>query len=471
MTAHTGIRPPAVSGTFYPADPAVLRRTVDRDVAAASSETRGVVHPKAVIAPHAGYVYSGPVAGAAYARLAPLRGRVERVVLLGPAHRVRVRGLAVPSVDVLETPLGPVRVDSAARDAVLVLGCVQVDDAAHAPEHSLEVQLPFVQRVLGDVAVLPLVVGDARPAEVASVLDTVWGGAETLIIVSSDLSHYHDYETAVRRDRETAHAIVDGEVDAVGTGDACGAHPVRGLMLAAKRHDLDVEILDLRNSGDTAGRRDRVVGYGAFAFTERLEDEVARVVDTTALEDAGVQRLLLDTAVDAIDRHLEGDRQMHLPDGDLPEVVTRDGASFVTLERAGRLLGCTGSMVPSRPLIEDVAIHAVTSAFADPRLPAITRADWHEMCVKISVLGPLERLDVDSTEDLARAIRPGVDGLLVEGGGRRATFLPSVWEKVDGADEFLELLWRKAGLHEASWPHDMVVERYTTVEFTDTGPR
>jgi AmmeMemoRadiSam system protein B len=261
------VRPPAVAGMFYPDDARALARDVDTFVAAATYDG---ATPKAIVVPHAGYVYSGPIAGTGYAAIAPLVGVVERVLLLGPAHRVPLSGIAVPSVDAFVTPLGPVAVDTEARDVALACDGVIVDDLPHASEHSLEVHLPFLQRAFGDdVRVLPLVVGRAAAETVAAVLDALWGGPETLIVVSSDLSHYEDYASAHAHDARTAAAIVGGDVDAIGPYDACGAYPVRGLLTAAARHGLGVELLDLRNSGDTAGSRDRVVGYGAFALAPR----------------------------------------------------------------------------------------------------------------------------------------------------------------------------------------------------------
>lgn len=266
------VRPAAVAGTFYPADPQVLRREVEAALAAAAAavpQERRAPPPKAVVAPHAGYAYSGPVAASAYAAVAAggPRGRVARVVLLGPAHRAHLRAVAAPAADAFATPLGPVRVDAEARDALVASGRVVVADAAHADEHGLEVHLPFLQVVLGgDVAVLPLVVGEVGPLEVADVLERVWGGPETLVVVSTDLSHYHDHDAAVALDRETAAAVVARRPGAVGTRAACGAFPLRGLLVVARRKDLAVELLDLRTSADTAGGPDRVVGYGAFAL-------------------------------------------------------------------------------------------------------------------------------------------------------------------------------------------------------------
>jgi MEMO1 family protein len=257
-------RAPAVAGTFYPADPGILATQVDHLVATHATGPT----PKALIVPHAGYAYSGPVAGCGYATLGADRDRITRVVLLGPAHRVPVFGLATTSADEWVTPLGSVTIDDAARHAVLALPAVEVDDRAHATEHSLEVHLPFLQRTLERFSLLPLVVGQADAETVAAVLDTVWGGPETLIVVSTDLSHYHDYATASVLDRRTAEAITAGDPTTIRPVDACGAHPVRGLLVAARRHRLRTRLVDLGNSGDTAGPRDRVVGYGAFALEE-----------------------------------------------------------------------------------------------------------------------------------------------------------------------------------------------------------
>jgi hypothetical protein len=264
------IRPAAVAGTFYPGDPALLSGAVERLLAdAAATAPAGAAVPKALIVPHAGYVYSGPIAATAYARLAPAASLIRRVVLLGPAHRVPVRGLALPGTQHFATPLGTVEVDEDATAVLRRLPQVHDNPLAHAGEHSLEVQLPFLQRVLGKFTLVPLVVGDATGAMVAEVLDLVWGGAETLIVVSSDLSHYHPYREARRADRATADTILEGE-PGLDHEQACGATPVNGLLLAARRHRLTPELLDLRNSGDTAGDHGRVVGYASFAFTEGL---------------------------------------------------------------------------------------------------------------------------------------------------------------------------------------------------------
>lgn len=258
------IREPAVAGLFYPDDPVLLQEQVERLLAA---DTAVATRPKALIVPHAGYIYSGPVAASAYAQLLPLRDRIQRVVLLGPSHRVAFTGLAASSARYFSTPLGLIQVDQQAMDDILLLPQVRVLDEAHREEHSLEVQLPFLQTVLGaDFTLVPLVVGEAEAEEVAEVIDKLWGGPETLLVISSDLSHYHDYATARRLDNATSQAIEQLNPLAIDYHQACGRNPVNGLLLAARQHHLNATILDVRNSGDTAGTRDRVVGYGAYAF-------------------------------------------------------------------------------------------------------------------------------------------------------------------------------------------------------------
>ena len=259
------VRHPAVAGLFYPADPATLRRQVTEFIDAAET-TEEAQPPKAIVAPHAGYVYSGPIAGTAYAQLASRPQRIHRVVLLGPSHRVAFSGLAYSRASRFRTPLGDVPVDEAAWEAIADLEQVRQFEAPFEGEHCLEVQLPFLQTLLPDFKVVPLLVGDADAQQVAEVLTRLWGGEETLIVISSDLSHYLDYSTAKAMDAETSSAIEQLRPEAISHHRACGRNPLNGLLREARRQGLHARTLDLRNSGDTAGPRDRVVGYGAYVF-------------------------------------------------------------------------------------------------------------------------------------------------------------------------------------------------------------
>jgi len=261
-------RPAAVAGTFYPADAITLAHELRTMLSDAEAPA---LRPKALIAPHAGYIYSGPIAASAYALLSPIAHQITRVILLGPTHHVAIRGLALPGADAFDTPLGRIEIDLEAAQKIALLPQVTVSPQAHTLEHSLEVQLPFMQTLLPDFKLLPLAVGAATPDQVAEVLEILWGGPETLIVVSTDLSHFLPYPVAQQMDSATAEAILNLQWP-VSHEQACGGTPVNGLLLAANHHDLRPHLLDLRNSGDTAGDKSRVVGYGAFAFTETEHD-------------------------------------------------------------------------------------------------------------------------------------------------------------------------------------------------------
>lgn len=266
------VRQPAVAGTFYSGQRVALSNHVMSMLAATKlgvDVPNGI--PKAIIVPHAGYIYSGATAALGYAHLLSGRKTIKRVVLLGPVHRVPVRGLALPGVDAFSTPLGDVEIDQIAVAALAPLRQVVVSPAAHAQEHALEVQLPFLQSVLDDFKLVPLAVGDATPAEVAQVIEMLWGGSETLIVISSDLSHFLPYNKAQSVDHETVETILN-LVGPVTHEQACGGTPINGLLLAAKHHQLRPHLLGLCNSGDTAGDRQRVVGYASFAFMQGEND-------------------------------------------------------------------------------------------------------------------------------------------------------------------------------------------------------
>ena len=258
------VRQPAVAGTFYPDSAEILRQSVDSYLAGAR---RPDIVPKALIAPHAGYVYSGAIAASAYVLLQPLHDKIRRVVLLGPSHRVPFHGIALSSAQAFRTPLGDISLDSAGIEALQALPEVRILDAAHALEHSLEVHLPFLQTVLDDFVLVPMAVGDASPELVAKVLESIWGGDETLIVISSDLSHYYAYDEALQLDAEVTRAILDLDPEFVDPNHACGCRPLNGLLLLANQKRLQPELLDQRNSGDTAGDHSSVVGYGAYSFT------------------------------------------------------------------------------------------------------------------------------------------------------------------------------------------------------------
>ncbi len=439
-------RPAAVAGMFYPGDASTLAR----DVRALLDDVQPqALTPKALIAPHAGYIYSGPIAASAYALLKPIASRIRRVILLGPTHRVAVRGLALPGVEAFATPLGEVAVDMEAARAIAELPQVTVSPQAHALEHSLEVHLPFLQSVLPDFKLLPLAVGMASAEEVAEVLETLWGGDETLVVVSSDLSHYLPYDTARRVDGDTAQAILHLR-QGISHEQACGGTPVNGLLLAARKHHLQPHLLDLRNSGDTAGSKDKVVGYAAFAFAAPAPQDMRGP-------------LLLKLARDAIGAQL-GYLTTPAP---VAPWLQEPGAVFVTLTQNGNLRGCIGSLEAHRPLGEDVRQNAVAAAFRDPRFSPLSADEFNATRVEVSLLSAAEPMDFTDEADALAQLRPGVDGVILEYGLHRGTFLPQVWEQLPDKQQFMAQLKRKAGLPADFWADGVKLSRYTVTKWKE----
>ena len=472
-----------------------------------------------MVVPHAGHVYSGPTAGFAYAAVDPTL--VDRVVLLGPAHYVPVDGIGLSTAIAWRTPLGDVPLDADLADELRSrIDTVIPADQAHAPEHSLEVQLPFLQRVLADGwTLVPLIVGADLPGDVAAVVTLCASLPRTLVVVSTDLSHYLDYSSAIAQDARTIRSIVHRRPDSIGTSDACGRYPLRGLLTAAGAQQWSVQLLDARNSGDTAGDHDRVVGYAAFAVTSGVVEagdtrgasssaatkrgsagsEAPRPqapppggttpgapapnapapgddpVGSTGVDGDGgrispdARRTLLTLARATIQEALSTQRRPRFDAAAWPSdpVLRAHGASFVTLRSAaGDLLGCIGSLSARQELIADVAEHAFDAAFRDPRFPPMTRERARGMVIDISVLSPTRPFPCSTYDELLRRVPVGA-GVVVEAGRRRATFLPAVWEQLPEPPAFLSALWRKAGLAPGEWPSGTTIEVYDSEEFAE----
>jgi hypothetical protein len=464
-----------VAGRFYAGQPERLAAEVDAHLEAARAAlarqravedgspwlAEGLV---AVIAPHAGHVYSGPTAGFAYAVLDP--ALVRRVVLLGPAHYVPVEGIGTSSAAAWRTPLGDVPLDQGVASDLLehVDGVTPADDA-HDPEHSLEVQLPFLQRVLDPGwTLVPLLVGADLPDAVAAVIARCSALPDTLVVVSTDLSHYLDHQAAVAHDERTIGAVLARRPESIGPSDACGRYPLRGLLTAALAHHWEVELLDARNSGDTAGDWDRVVGYAAFALTATTPS------GPRAGLDAAARTALLQLARATIDGSLRAGRRVRpdLPAG--PAVLHEPGAAFVTLRtHDGALLGCIGSLAARQSLAADVVEHAYDAAFRDPRFPPMDPERARDLVIDVSVLSAPRPWPATSWADLLAHVPVG-SGVIVTAGSHRATFLPAVWQQLPDPPAFLAALWRKAGLRAGDWPSGTVVEVYDVEEFAEGSP-
>lgn len=462
------VRRAAVAGMFYPSNATELEQTLT-DLLAHPEGVTLTRPPKALIVPHAGYVYSGPIAASAYAQLASLRGRIRRVVLLGPAHYAFVRGLALPEAELFRTPLGEVPLDLKGMRHLESMPQVVRSADAHHKEHSLEVQLPFLQHVLGTFELLPLAVGAASAEEVADVLDAAWGGDETLIVISSDLSHFLPDKLARQMDQATVAEIVALNPH-IESERACGATPINGLLLAAQRHGLRAVTLDVRNSSQTAGDPDRVVGYAAFAFEASAparapnEGHGATEVRAEAF-DASRGAVLLKLARAAIAKRLN----QPVPAVPEPEWLAEPGATFVTLTIDGELRGCIGTLEPHRSLGDDVRENAVSAAFRDPRFDPLRAAELPEIRVEVSLLSAAEPIVAADEAAALAALRPHTDGVVLEYKQYRGLFLPQVWEQLPEPTKFLAHLKRKAGLPMNFWSPAVRLFRFTVSKWKEEG--
>ena len=455
----TNVRPTAVAGTFYPAEQAALAKMLEDCINGAEAYA---LAPKALIVPHAGFVYSGPIAGTAYKAVLERREEIKRVVLLGPPHRMAVRTFAIPSVDAFATPFGPVPLDRPVLDRLALRDDVEVADAPHAEEHSLEVQLPFLKAVLPDFTLVPILVGGAPRPAVEALLADLWGGSETLIVISSDLSHYHDYGRAQQLDGAVGRLIEALKPDEIADEQACGRYPMKGLLGRAAALDLRATTLDIRNSGDTAGanQRDRVVGYGAWAFEYSADAHLA----------PHDRAQLVDAARRSIGNGIQNGRAAKVRTETFSWPLRALRATFVTLELDDKLRGCIGSILPHQELIGDVVENAYKAAFQDKRFAVLTAAEAERLDISVSILSHPRPIAFRSEVEAVDALRPDIDGVILQardagGSERRGLFLPQVWKSVPEPKTFMAHLKAKAGLAPEFWNDSVRLWRYRTETF------
>lgn len=486
------VRQPAVAGTFYPADPDTLRDMIDRQLDYARTSLSHQQQPdrlpegtpKAVIVPHAGYIYSGTTAAVAYSLLARGRDEIHRAVIIGPTHRVPVRGSAFCTAGAWRTPFGVMPIDTEAECDALDAGTpgLIVNDDTHQREHAVEVQLPWIQRTLGEhVSIIPINAGDTTPQELGALIDQFWDDSGTVIIISSDLSHYHPEHVARSLDDDTIWRIATRTMPIV-PDRACGAYPVNGLIDVCIRHNLAIRPLSCSTSGDDGvlaladgnglpvrrpdmtDRDQAVVGYASFAVWEHDDDGSARhtrVQEPAENEDAGPQlppeaaSVLPRLARAALARYcgIDTDEPTAQETSQTHPWLNRDGASFVTLREQGDLRGCTGSLEATRPLGEDIACHTVDAASHDPRFRPVEPWEYPGISIEVSVLSPKRALPVSSRAQLEASLVPRRDGLVIDDGhGHRATFLPQVWDQLPHPHDFVGHLLAKAGLRaDTTW--------------------
>jgi MEMO1 family protein len=450
------VHPAQVAGLFYPEEASSLRALV-ADMRRLARPDGGVA-PKVVVAPHAGIVYSGSVAATAFGRWARRADPPQRIVIVGPAHRVAFRGLAIHPAAAWRTPLGEAPVARGLHARLAEAGAAAVDARPFAGEHSLEMHLVMLQAMLPTpFEILPILVGEAEPRQVAEALRLVWGGPETAIAVSSDLSHFLDRASAEAIDSDTARRIEVLDAASLGSQRACGFLPIMGALEIAAELDMRVSSLHLATSADVSADAKRVVGYGAFALEYAASARLPEADRT----------LLLSTAMAGLagaTKH-DGKAPPIAFDAPLSPALSSWRATFVTLTERGKLRGCIGSLAPCRRLIEDAITNAVQAGFSDPRFSQVTEAELGDLRIDVSILSHPRSIPATGEDELLAALEPDRDGLILGQGRRRALFLPSVWRHVADPQKFVRHLMAKAGLEAQRWPHGLEVRRFRVESF------
>lgn len=463
------VRPAVWAGKFYPASAAELRHTIDaliRQADRTPCKLPAQGHLKALILPHAGYVYSGPTAAHAHQVLAG--SKFDEVILMGPDHRVGFANGAVSDAAAFATPLGEVTLHADARRLCRGSDLFRPIGASDREEHCLEVVLPFLQTDLQSFQVVPIVLGPCDPRAVGEALAPLVD-ARTLVVVSADLSHYLPYDQAVARDRQTIAAVLNLEEGLLAEDNrTCGRYPVAVLLHLAKRFGWRPILLHYANSGDTAGDRDAVVGYAAVAF---YGENAMQSTPTQLTPEQG--RLLLQlarqTLMEKFGRAQAADRQAPQPAQLDDPALQRASGIFVTLKMDDNLRGCIGTLTGQAPLAREVRTYALHAAFEDPRFKPLTAPELDRVLIEVSVLTEPQPLDYTDADDLVAKLRPEVDGVILRKGYHSATFLPQVWEQLPRPDAFLTHLCLKAGLDGQAWRKSKLeVETYQVQYFEES---
>lgn len=439
---------------FYPGEPDALTALI----AGARRQARpdGSVAPKVVVAPHAGLVYSGSVAATAFAPWARRADPPRRIVIIGPAHRVAFSGLAVHPASKWRTPLGEAPVAPGAHAELAKAPGVAVDPRPFAGEHSLEMHLVMLQAMLpAPFEIVPILVGDADPHTVAEALRRVWGGPETVVAVSSDLSHFLDSRSAKSIDTDTMRRIETLDAAALDGRRACGALAIKGALEIAAERDMRASGLHLATSADAGADASRVVGYGAFAFEYAASAQLAEADRERLLSGCMTALGQAQAGGKAAPSSLEGG----------PPSFSPWRATFVTLTENERLRGCMGSLEPRRPLIEDALANAAQAGFYDPRFPPLKESELKGLRLDVSILSHPRPIPARNESELADALEPDRDGLILTAGKRRALFLPSVWRSVPDARAFVRHLAAKAGFDSNRWPDGLEARRFRVESF------
>ena len=462
-------RMPAVAGLFYEADPQALEKSLDLYLGAEAGPRR-MSQPHLLIVPHAGYQYSAKVAAKAYKELSQFKDRIRNVILVGPSHRVAFRGIALSPADYFSTPLGKIPLNREINEELSRRPGFRYFEEAHLHEHSLEVQLPFLQKTLSSgFKIVPLVYGAADPAVLAEALAPYLGREDTVIIVSADLSHYLDYEAAQKQDRQTADKVA-AALPEVEDHMSCGAVGINAALLLAQKRQLQPEMLDMANSGDAGGEYNAVVGYGSWLFAEN-QKKPARPLSHLEQEVLNLKSFAVDHGKDllkiariALEEAVLHHNRFKPSRADYPDVLFDKGAAFVTLYKNGELRGCIGSLLPNMAVAGDVAANAYAAALEDSRFPPVNADELPQIEVSVSLVSDYERIDFASEEDLLKRLQPGTDGLIIRDGNRQGVFLPVVWQQLPDRRDFLNNLKIKAGMSPSYWSNNIKAYRFRVVE-------
>lgn len=444
ISMEAKIRKPAVAGYFYPGDKETLERYLDELLHGKEKISKKKNKIRAIIVPHAGYKYSGEVAASVYKQIEG--EEYDKVIILCPNHTGPLRGISISPYDYYETPLGKVPVS---KDKVYFSG--DSIESLHIKEHAIEVQLPFLQKVLGDFEIIPIIVGKLSGREISLLADEIIRELDykTLLVISTDLSHYHQYEEARRLDLSCIDHILKLEANPSNC-EACGIYSITVLMEIARRLNWTPELVEYKNSGDVTGNKSRVVGYAGIVFYQS-DDEIGA--------------FLVKLARESIESSLLGKEMRSW--SIYPEIKEKR-AAFVTIEKNGELRGCIGHLWPKEALYLSVIENARNAAFRDPRFPPLRREELKEIEIEVSVLDVPEKMSFEGWEDLLSKIEEGKDGIILVYGSRRATFLPQVWEKLPEKTLFLERLCLKAGLPKDCWKwNDIEVYRYRVKAYSE----
>lgn len=461
-------RNPAVAGLFYSASPKELEKNVDEFLKAGYFNNNQDRLPKMIIVPHAGYIYSAGTAGKAYALLQGENSTIKNIILLGPSHYYGGQDAYLSDVDYFKTPLGNVSVNKKiVRQLAADNKSFKINNQAHAQEHSLEVQLPFIQKVLPKAQIIPIIYGNIEPQKIVQGIEKYLKRQDTILVVSADLSHYHQYAEAQQIDVQTAEKIEAKQ--ALENHESCGAIGINSALILAKQNEYRPQILELINSGDVSGNKQKVVGYGAWGFypdgeaekqLSKLEQDVMNLQEFSKQYKKNLIQIVHTSLRKAVEDH-----KKHSPSRQsYPEDVFDRGASFITLYKNGELRGCIGSILPTISIAQDIADNTYAAALEDKRFSPVRIEELSEITYTISLLSGFEEIRYHDEKDLLQKIIENIDGIVIRDGNRQGVFLPSVWEQLPDKEEFFKHLKIKAGMNPNYWNNRIKVYRFRTVE-------